>query len=275
VLLVVRIGQNFQRCLALGQAADVQVITDGRNSNTAAVGLSYMANIVSAFNERWAAEHGAPPPPLRVVARAFFNPNLESRWFIIPGLIGTLTLLVALLTTAMSVAREREQGTFDQLLVTPFRPAELLVGKAVPGFLVGFFEAGIIYVVARLWFRIPFEGDVLTLAVGVGTFLFSAVGVGLMISSLALTMQQALLGTFLFMMPAIILSGFATPISGMPRSLQYLTLVNPVRYAVTIARRVFLEGAGLGLIVEDLWPMAVIGVVALVTAGWLFRRRTG
>jgi ABC-2 type transport system permease protein len=191
----------------------------------------------------------------------------------IPGLIGTLSLVTALLTTAMSIAREREQGTLDQLLVTPLRPIEFLIGKVVPGFAVGLFEAAVIVTAAELWFRIPFQGSVLTLTIVVATFLFSAVALGLMISSLAVTMQQALLGTFMFMMPAAILSGFTTPISSMPPLVQHLTLINPLRYAVSMSRRVFLEGATLADVSNELWPMAVIGVVSVALAGWLVRRR--
>ncbi len=273
VLMVVHIGPRFTHDLLSGGSAPLQVIIDGRNSNTAAIAVNYAASIVEGFNERWTEAAGLAGPPARLEVRAWFNPNLESRWFFIPGLSGIITLLVTLLVTALSVAREREQGTFDQLLVTPLGPTEILVGKALPGFLVGFVEATLIVLVATLWFRIPLLGSLVALYVGLGMFLLSAVGVGLMISSLAVTQQQGLLGAFLFMVPAVILSGFATPIANMPQAVQYLTLLDPLRYFLVVVRSLFLEGVPLGVLVPQLWPMALIGLASLSVAGWLFRRR--
>jgi ABC-2 type transport system permease protein len=178
-----------------------------------------------------------------------------------------------MLVTALSVAREREQGTFDQLLVTPLRPAEILLGKALPGFIIGTLEATVIILVAVFWFKVPLLGSVLTLYAGVALFLLSAIGVGLMISSLAVTQQQGLLGAFLFLVPAIILSGFTTPIANMPQIIQDITLINPMRYFMVVLRGVFLEGASFHLLISQFWPMAAIGAVNLTAAGWLFRHR--
>ncbi len=191
----------------------------------------------------------------------------------IPSLIGVLTLLEMLLLTAMSVAREREQGTFDQLLVTPFRPAEIMAGKALPSLLIGMVQATTILLVAQFWFRIPFAGSFVTLYVGLSFFLLAAVGIGLLVSSVAATMQQAMLYSFMLMMPFALLSGLATPLSNMPKSLQYITLVNPLRYAIEIAERTYLEGAGLDRLLPDLWPLAVIALVTLSAASWMFRHR--
>ncbi len=271
-LLVIQIGQDFQRRLMAGQQADVQVIADGRNSNTAGTALGYVGSIVSTFNASWAAEHGEPEPPLRATVRAWYNANLETRWYMVPALIGTLTFLQTLLLTAMSVAREREQGTFDQLLVTPFRPPEIMVGKAVPSVLIGLVQATLILLVAQLWFRIPFVGSYLTLYAGLGLFLMAAVGMGLMLSAVVATMQQAVLFAFVLMMPFALLSGLTTPLSNMPLVFQYITLLNPLRYAIDIAHRVYLEGAGPTLLIPDLWPMALIATVTLSGAAWLFRR---
>ena len=273
VLLVIQIDPDFERRLLLGQPADVQVIADGRNSNTAGTALGYVGAIVTAFNADWRAAHGQGGPPVRVATRAWYNPNLETRWNMIPSLIGTLTLLQTLLLTAMSVAREREQGTFDQLLVTPFRPVEIMAGKALPSVLIGIVQATNILLVAQLWFRIPFAGSFVTLYAGLGLFLLAAVGIGLLVSSIAATMQQAMLYSFLLMMPFALLSGLATPISSMPDSLQYFTLINPLRYAIDIAQRVYLEGATLDLLLPDLWPLALIAVVTLAAASWMFRHR--
>ena len=273
VLLVVHVGPRFTQDLLSGVPAPLQVIIDGRNSNTALTALNYVGSIVDSFNQQWARATGLPAPPATLEVRAWFNPNLESRWFFIPGIAGVITLLVTLLVTALSVAREREQGTFDQLLVTPLRPVEILLGKAIPGFLIGFAEATVIILVATLWFRIPLLGSLAALYVALGVFLLSAVGVGLMISSLAVTQQQGLLGAFLFMVPAVILSGFATPIANMPQAVQYITLLDPLRYFLVIVRGLFLEGVSLAVLAHQLWPMALIGLVSLSLAGWLFRRR--
>ena len=270
-LLVVVIGQDFQRRLAAGLPANVQVIADGRNSNTAGTALGYVGAIVDSFNANWAASHGAPAPPLQVTMRAWYNANLETRWYMVPALIGTLTFLQTLLLTAMSVAREREQGTFDQLLVTPFRPFEIMVGKAVPSVLIGLIQATLILLVAQLWFRIPFVGSYVTLYAGLLLFLMAAVGMGLMLSAVVATMQQAMLYAFVVMMPFALLSGLTTPLSNMPKIFQDFTLLNPLRYAIDIAHRVYLEGAGLHQLIPDLWPMAIIATVTLSSAAWLFR----
>ena len=276
-LLVIHIGQRFSDRLLAGDgaAADspLQVLIDGRNSNTAMVAMNYVRNIVDNFNREWMTERGLPPLPARLESRAWFNPNLESRWFFVPGIIGMLALIATLLVTAMTVAREREQGTFDQLLVTPLRPGEVLLGKALPGFLIGLAQGTVILLITVLWFGVPLRGSVPALYCGLALFLLSGVGAGLLISSLAVTQQQALLGAFLFMVPAIILSGFATPIANMPPFVQAVTYIDPLRYFMTILRKVFLEGAGFDVLAHQLWPMALIGATTLALAGWLFRHR--
>jgi len=273
VLLLIHIGAQFSRDLNLGEPAPLQVIVDGRDSNTALIALGYVRTIVFDFNEKWARDNNLQAPPAELVTRAWFNPNLESRWFFIPGIVGLLTLVVTMLVTALSVAREREHGTFDQLLVTPMRPTEILLGKALPGFVIGVIEATAIIAVAVFWFDIPLRGHLFTLYAGLLLFLLSAIGVGLMISSLAVTQQQGLLGAFLFLVPAVILSGFATPIANMPEAVQMLTLIDPLRYFVVVLRGVFLEGTPFHLLLDQFWPMAVIGLSTLALAGWLFRHR--
>jgi ABC-2 type transport system permease protein len=272
-LLVIQIPQDFERSLDSGEQADVQVIADGRNSNTAGTATGYVGAIVDSFNAQWRAAHGMANPPVEVTTRAWFNPNLETRWQMIPALIGTLTLLQTLMLTALSVAREREEGTFDQLLVTPYRPGEIMAGKALPCTLVGLVQATSVLLVAQLWFGIPFAGSFLTLYAGLGLFLLAAVGIGLVVSSVVATMQQAMLFSFVLVMPFALLSGLTTPVSNMPIVLQYFTLINPLRYAIDIAHRVYLEGASLGQLAPELWPLAIIGIATLGAASWLFRNR--
>jgi ABC-2 type transport system permease protein len=273
--LVLVIDRHFTRDLMTHQPAPVQAIIDGRNSNTALLIEGYANAIMSDFALRWAATHGGPAPPAVLDVRARYNPTLSSRWFIVPGIVALLTQVVTLLVVGLSVAREREAGTFDQLLVTPLSQIAILLGKGLPGLLIGTVEASVIIAAAVWWFDVPLRGGLLPLYLGLLLFVIAVTGIGLMISSLALTQQQALLGAFLFMVPSIILSGFATPIANMPSWVQDLTLLNPMRYFLVIVRGVFLEGGGVSSLVSQYWPMAAIGFASLAAAGWLFRKRAG
>jgi len=273
VLLVLRIGPQFTRDLWNEGTAPLQVILDGRDSNTAMIALGYIQTIASNFSIDWNRRAGRRGPPARLEVRSWFNPNLLSRWFIVPGIVGLLTLVVTMLVTSLSVAREREQGTFDQLLVTPYRPWEILIGKAMPGFIIGLGKATLIICAAVFWFGVPLQGSVATRYTGVVLFVLSAIGVGLMISSLAVTQQQGLLGAFMFLVPSIIVSGFATPIANMHPIVQAITRLNPLRYFMVVLRGVFLEGTPFWLLIDQFWPMAAIGLVCLTMAAWLFRRR--
>ncbi|HKL77652.1 MAG TPA: ABC transporter permease [Gammaproteobacteria bacterium] len=268
--LVLHIGPDFGADVRRGANPAVQVLVDGRNSNTAAITAQYAGQVVAAFNREVADVAG---PELAV--RAWFNPNLESRWFIVPGLVGVLTLVVTTLVTALAIAREREAGTFNQLLVTPLRPPEILLGKTVPAVLIGLAEASLIIAATVYWFGVPLAGDLGLLYAGLLLFMLSTVGIGLMISSLCTTQQQALLGAFLYIVPSIILSGFATPIANMPPAMQSLTLLNPLRYCLVVVRGVFLRDLPAEVLVHPFWPMAVIGLVTLSAAAVLFRRRMG
>jgi len=273
VLFVLHIGPRCTRELLSGGQCTVQVLVDGRNSNTALLILNYVREIVYRFNEEWAADHGLGAPPSRLNIRAWFNPNLESRWFIVPGIIALLSLVVTLIVTSLSVAREREAGTFDQLLVTPLSPVDILVGKAVPGLAIGLFEGTLILLLAVLWFKVPFTGSLIVLYSGLILYLMAAIGIGLMISSMCSTQQQALLGGFLFLVPAVILSGFATPIENMPPVVQKITYLDPMRYFLIVIRRSFLEGASLDVLFSQFWPMAIMGLVTLAAATWFFRHK--
>ncbi|HZU99702.1 MAG TPA: ABC transporter permease, partial [Planctomycetota bacterium] len=265
----------FERDLCSGRAV-VQALADGRNSNTAGTALGYVGSIVEGFNTDLRATYGLPSSPaVEVTMRAWYNPNLETRWYMLPSLIGTLTFIQVLMLTAMSVAREREQGTFDQLLVTPLRPAEIVAGKAGACCLIGVVQATNVLIIAQLWFRVPFAGSIAVLYLGLVLFLLSAVGFGLFLSSVAKTMQQAMFYGMLIINPFALLSGLTTPISNMPKALQYLTAINPLRYAIRLTQRVYLEGAGVELLLPELWPMLVIAAVTLGFSSWMFRRRLG
>jgi len=273
VLLVLHLGPRFSEHLKRGKSVPAQIIIDGRNSNTALLALGYLRGILTDFNLEWSRQHGLRGPPATLQIRPWYNENLLSRWFIVPGIVGLLTLVITTIVTGLSVAREREAGTFDQLLVTPMRPVEILIGKSFPGILIGLVEGTFILLMAMYWFEIPLRGSLGALYLGMFLFLLSAVGIGLMISSLAVTQQQGILGAFLFLVPSVILSGFATPISNMPGPVQLLTHVIPLRYFLVILRGVFLEGDSYDLLFSQYWPMAIIAVVTLAVAGWLFRHR--
>lgn len=271
--LVLSIDRRFTQDLLRHRPAAVQLIVDGRNSNTALLVLGYANTIITDFSLDWMRAHGGQSPPALLAMRARYNPTLSSQWFIVPGIVALLTQVVTLMVVGLSVAREREAGTFDQLLVTPLRQADILLGKGLPGLLIGLIEASVVVLVAVTWFDVPLRGGIAALYLGLLLFVAAATGVGLMISALAVTQQQALLGAFLFMVPSIILSGFATPISNMPQLIQDLTQINPMRHFLAIVRAVFLEGATAGSLWPHYWPMALVAACSLLAAGWLFRRR--
>jgi ABC-2 type transport system permease protein len=274
VEMVLDIDPRFSRDLLTHQLAPVQVIVDGRNSNTALLILGYANSIIAGASTTWATDHGDAAPPAQLNPRALFNPNLNSHWFIIPGIVALLTQVVTLLVVGLSVAREREAGTFDQILVTPMRPIDILIGKSIPGLIIGVVESTLIIIAAVFWFGVPFNGGLVELYTGLFLFIISVTGIGLMISSIAATQQQALLGAFLFMVPSIILSGFATPIANMPPLVQDLTWINPMRFALVVIRRCFLEQPTFSSLLIQYAAMAILAALSLTAAAWLFRKRS-
>ena len=276
VRLGIRIDQGFTEALLRGRTAEVQIIGDGRNSNVSGIALGYARTIVARWSQAWrSAASSTPTASVTVVQRAWYNPALISRWFIVSGLPVQLVLVVVILLTSLSVAREREQGTFDQALVAPLSATQILLGKATPPFVFGLVDGLLLTAGAVLWFGVPLTGTLPALVCLLAVYALAVIGVGLFISSLAATLQQGLLGAFLFTMPAVILSGFTTPIENMPAWLRAATLANPARHAVEACRAVMLEGADLAAIAGQLWPMLGIAGIALAASGWLFRARTG
>lgn len=271
--MVVSLDEQFSRNLDAKKAAQVQLILDGRKSNSAQIIAGYSVEIIRQFNDEFEARAEVNQQNTQLVSRNWFNPNLLYYWFNIPNLSGILTMLVGLTVTALSVAREREMGTFDQLLVTPLSPSEILLGKTIPAIVIGMIEGTVIISAAVFIFGIPFVGSLPVLYFGMFVFISAIVGNGLFISSLCSTQQQAILGTFIFMSPAVLLSGFATPIENMPSWLQVVTYANPLRYYLVIAKGVMLKGMPANIVLSNVWPMAVIAAVNLTAAGWLFRRR--
>ena len=268
-LLVIFIPDDFSARLAANEEAPVQIILDGRNSATASAAASAAASVIAGYN---AAVLGVVPL-ITIDRRVWFNPNLESRWTLMPALIALLSMIQTMLLAALSVAREREQGTFDQLLVTPLTPMQILIGKALPTMMVGLLQSTLILLIIRFWFEIPMNGSPVLLYFGLACFTLASVGIGLSISAIALTMQQAMLYTFMLVLPLSLLSGLLTPVRNMPEVLQLATLANPLRFGIDLVRRVYLEGAGLSEVAPDFVPMCAVMVVTLPLAGWLFRHR--
>lgn len=278
-LMVLHIGPQFERRLnsgpAYGGAVPVQVLVDGRNSNVAGAASGYAGSIIEAFADAVLRERGIAGSGVTISSRAWFNPNLETRWNIISGLLAVLAVIQVMVLAGQSVAREKEQGTFDQLLVTPFGPLSIMFGKALPPVLVGLVQSSAVLLIALHWFAIPFAGSFVLLYSALLVFNFAVVGIGLCVSALTSTMQQAMLYSFTLLMPMILLSGFATPIASMPEAFQFATHINPVRYGVELAQRIYLEGAGPGELKHLFWPLGVMAVATLGIASRLFRTRLG
>ena len=274
-LLVLHIGPRFEARLNAGQTVPVQVLVDGRNSNVAGTASGYATGMIEAFSNARLREKGLSGTTLTISGRAWFNPNLETRWNILSGLLAVLAVIQVTVLAGQSVAREKEQGTFDQLLVTPFGPMTIMFGKALPPVLVGLVQSSLVLLMTLYWFGIPFAGSVVLLYLSLILFNLAIVGIGLCVSALTSTMQQAMLYTFTLLMPMILLSGFTTPIMSMPETFRIATLVNPVRYGVELAQRIYLEGAGLEEIRHLFPPLGVMAAITLGTASRLFRRRLG
>ena len=275
VIAAIHFGPDFSRNIEAGLPADVQIILDGRRSNAAQIVNGYLDQIAMGLNADAMGRLGGPVPKDLVVERFWFNPSLEFIWFTVPNLVGSIALLIALMVTGQSVARERELGTHEQLMVSPLRVHEILIGKTVPPLIVGIFHSTVFMLAAVYLFGVPLRGSLLLLYLSLLIYLIAIIGVGLFISSLAQTQQQAFLGVFLFAAPAILLSGFATPIENMPDWLQTFTVINPLRHFLVIIKGVFLTAMPAGELLSHAIPLFVIAVVTLAGASSFFRRRIG
>ena len=272
-LMVVMLDQQFSRNLDAGREANIMLVCDGRRSNSSQIAAGYTATIVDQYNTDFTTRANIRQQNSTLVVRHWFNPNLLYFWFNVPSLSGILTLMIGTVITSLSVAREKEIGTFDQLLVSPLSPIEILIGKTIPAIAIGIAEASVILIIGTLVLGVPFRGSLLLFYVSVFVFVTSVVGIGLVTSSLAQTQQQAVLGSYVFMSPAIMLSGFATPIENMPTWLQPVTYLIPLRYYLVIAKGLFLKDIPASVVWSNIWPMAIIGAVTLISAGRFFKRR--
>ncbi len=274
------IHPGFAELLRKGQGAPLQVIVDGTNSNTALIALGYVGTIAAGFAQDYAADltariegvRGMKQVQVTLQQRPWFNPDFNGRWFFVPGLIGTLTLVIIVNLTAFAIVREREVGTLEQIMVSPIRPAEFIIGKTVPFFVIGLGEVALIVAVGMLWFQVPFVGNPFVLLLGSVLFLLSTLALGLLISTLCRTQQQAFSMNFFILNPFFILSGFSFPISSMPQLLQWFTYANPLRYYLVVIRGTFLKGVGLSVLWPHLAAMAAIAAVLLTASILRFRK---
>ena len=272
-IMVVHIDEQFSRNLLANKSGQVQLILDGRKSNTAQIVQGYAYQIIRQYNLDLAQKLNFATPSTVLISRNWFNPNLIYSWFTVPGLVALLTMFTGVLITSLTIARERELGTFDQLLVSPLNSIDILIGKAIPGIIFGLGEGTIILIAAVLFFQIPFTGSLFFLYFSMFFFICSVIGIGLFLSSICKTQQQALLATFVFMSSSVLLSGFGTPIENMPIWLQNATYINPLRFMLVIVRGIFLKDLPFGNILRNLCPIILSAVANLAIASWFFRKK--
>lgn len=285
--MVVRVLPGFGRNILVGRPAAVQILVDGTNSNTASLASAYAGQIVAGFSAkvatpqlRWRlmARAGMGTMSLRTPrltdsARVWFNPDLKSRNYFVPAVVCNLIMVVTVMLTAMAIVREKEMGTMEQLMVTPIRPLELMLGKMAPAAMVGMMDLALMTAAAVAIFHIPFRGNLLVLLSSAALFLLTSLGIGLCISSMSQTQQQAIMSSSLIAIPAFLLSGFAYPLRNMPMAVQYLTYLNPLRYLIEIVRGIFLKGAGVSVLWPQMLTLAVYGTIVMLLSARSFRRR--
>lgn len=279
VKAVLRFNQGFEGDLRSSRQAKVQLIVDGSDSNTAGIVVSYATQIVSAFSEEVLIERlqrvaggELKDAQLIVESRAWFNDNLESRNFYVPGVIAMLIMLATLTLTSMAIVREKEVGTIEQIMVTPISSTEFILGKTVPFAIIGYIDVTLVTLVGVFWFDVPIRGSLLLLFGATGLYLMSCLGIGLVISTISSTQQQALMGSFFFYLPSVLLSGFMFPIRNMPEPVQWLTYLNPLRYFLVVVRGIFLKGVGVAILWPQLLALALLGVAVLAFASSRFKK---
>ncbi|MFA5117386.1 MAG: ABC transporter permease [Candidatus Omnitrophota bacterium] len=282
VSTVIRINRGFSRDLHSARTAYVQLIVDGTDSNTAMSILRYATQIVGRYSSTIEGSrlqvqlNGARDiPRVELQSRSWFNENLESRNYYIPGVIGMIVMLVTLLLTAMAIVKEKEIGTIEQLIVSPIRPFELILGKLIPFAIVGIIDIFIITAVAIFLLKVPVRGSFLLLLAGSCLFMINTLGLGLLISARANTQQEALMSMFMVAQPMTLLSGFIFPIAHMPQIVRIATLVNPLRYYLVIIRGIFLKGSGFDVLWPHMLALLMIGISIVTLSSWGFRKRTG
>lgn len=286
VIAAIQINKGFSSDLKRGQQTEIQVLIDGTDSNTGTVAMDYAARVIMKYAKDIGGQKislSPPHPPfnkggmggLDIRTRAWYNPELRSKNYNVPGVIAVVIMLTCLLLTSMAVVREREIGTMEQLMVTPLKPIELILGKTIPFAIIGFIDVMIVTTVALFWFKIPINGPLWLLPLSTSIYLLSVLGMGLFISTISKTQQQALMASFLFYTPAVLLSGFMFPIENMPEIIQYAMYINPLRYFLVIIRGVFLKGNGIDILWPQMAALLALGIAVITISSMRFRKRLG
>jgi ABC-2 type transport system permease protein len=270
---ILQINSGYEADLRGGRTAAVQLIVDGSDSNTARFVVNYATVIAATYDNQLVLDRAlrqagrtVPVGSVDLQSRAWFNADLESRNYYVPGIIATLVMLVSLMLTSMAIVREKEAGTIEQIMVTPIRPVEFILGKCAPFAVIGFLNVGLVALVGLFWFSIPLRGSFALLLLGTACFLLSTLGIGLFISTISATQQQAMMTTFFFFFPAMLFSGFIFPIANMPEVIQWLSFADPLRYFLVIIRGIFLKGIGLDLLWTQFAALLVMGVIVMTFA---------
>jgi len=282
VRVVIKIEHGYGQQLQRGENAVVQVLLDGSDSNTAGVVMGYLGRLSMAYNSRLQADfsakrYGMTPRigQVQLASRAWFNENLDSPPFYVPAVITNILFVITMLLSSLAVVREKEIGTIEQVVVTPIRKSEFILGKTLPFVLIGYIDVGLISIASALVFEVPIRGSLWLLFFATTLFLMSSLGIGLLISTVSQTQQQAMMTAFFVIFPAMLLSGFAFPIENMPEPVQWLTLANPLRYYMVVIRDIFLKGVGLEILWPQLVALAIIGLAVMTTAIARFKKTVG
>ena len=270
--LGIYIPNDFARGIKSKTGTNIQIISDGRQTNSAAIGAGYASQIINLYNAELTGNKGSG---LDITVRNWFNPNLEYKWYILTIIVAMLSLVTTLILTSLSIARERELGTFDQLIVSPLSSFEILLGKSIPPLIIAMTLTMVMIGIVIAFFHVPFNGSIILFFVSILISLTAIVGVGLYISAICNTQQQAILSVMTFMMPAVLLSGFISPIEDMPLCLQYLTYLNPVRFFMVLSRGIILKGMGIGDVIVNIIPLLIIALITLTLASRTFKRKLG
>lgn len=278
VNVVIHIDRGFGRNIQSGKDAAIQLAFDGTDSNTAMIVMGYANTIVGDYRYDVLKEKALSSgkivnmPGIDLKDRAWFNGNLISRNYYLPGVIATIVTMMSLLLTAMAIVKEKEIGTMEQLTVSPLRPIELIIGKLLPFAVIALIQITLITILGVLWFHIPLRGNLFLLLLSTCIYLFTTLGIGLFISTISSTQQEAMMSVFLFYMPTVLLSGFAYPIANMPQVIQWFTIFNPLRYFMVVIRSIFLKGVGIDVLWPQLVPLLIIGLVVIILSTLRFRK---
>ncbi|MDB9822206.1 ABC transporter permease [Deltaproteobacteria bacterium] len=274
--IAVTIGPDFSERIRKGDSAAIQILADGSMSNISATRVGYVLSSLNSLNQALIKEiykRDIHYGRIDARIRTWYNPNLDSQNFFVPGIVAFLVMLISLLLTSLAIIREKESGTIEQLIVTPLKPSELILGKTIPYIIIAFAQMIMVVAFAVFWFSIPLKGSLLLLFVGVFLFLISTLGIGLFISTVSNTQQQAMMTTFFFILPFFMLSGLIFPIANMPLVIQWFTFLNPLRYFLVIVRGIFLKGVGLGVLWPQFLALIILGSIVFTGAVRLFRKR--